>query len=351
MLEKIHEYFDEKYEAATDVRQKTDVEKTRGMVVGYALHYQNDGYKTVAIEQPFELPICDPISGESIPGATYNGIIDWVVEKDGKLGISDHKTASRVDQSYWLGLRGDQQITHYELAARQMELGLDFFLWDVILKPTIKPVKLTKKVLKELEEFGTYLGIRYEGRDWQSSEKETPKMYGSRVLREYTSNPEKYFIRREVHRGFDDVIDYLGDLNVVDSAMNRTNTEGRAIRNRSYCKSFGSLCEFHNLCFGDRTGFEEKPKREGGPGFSANSRSTSSVALYMDCRRKWYYSKVMKLQRQDKEYQEALEIGTMFHEGLEVFLRSKPSDMTIEFTGNLLKERTADENTSNETNT
>ena len=333
MLSDIHKYYDDKYEQAVSLKEKYDVEKTRSMVIAYAQHYANDGYKTVALEMPFEMPLCDPNTGEPIEGETYNGIIDWVVEKDGKIGFCDHKTASRVDNNYWLALRGDAQISHYSMFARQSGVDLDFFLWDLILKPGISPKDITKTARNELEDFGTYLDMPYRYDDWRDSKKETPKMYGMRVLLEYTNNPERYFLRREVHRNFDDIIGWLSDLSVVSTAMNRTDTEDKAIRNRSHCKAYGSLCEFHGMCFGDRSGYREKP--DGQSPFSPKSRSVSSVSDFMNCRRKWYYKKVARLEREEEEYQESLAVGTMFHEGLEIFLKSRPSSVSVDFTGNL----------------
>lgn len=303
------------------------------MAVAYCLYHANDGYKTVAVEQPLELPLYDLVTGEPIPGSTYNGIVDWICEKDGQLYFADHKTASKADHSYWENLRGDAQITTYYMAARQMGIPIQGFLWDVILKPTISPKKIPKKDKDLLAETGMYCGEPYTDTDWRTAEKETPKMYGIRVRQEYLKDPKRFFLRRIINRSNEEIFDYLQDLKLIDAAMSRTDTEEKALKNRTHCKAFNSMCDYHNMCFGDKTGYQDKEPRDSP--FSSESRSVSSVNCFLNCRRKWYYQKVAKIEPVKQEYRDALAIGTMFHHALELFLLSRPSDMTVEFQGNL----------------
>src|SRR5690606_20251344 len=138
------------------------------------------------------------------------------------------------------------QLTLYELAGLQMGFDVAGFLWDVIVKPGISPKKLTKKAIAELEN-GEYCGMAFS-EPYNGEEDETPKMYGQRVLVEYTDNPQKYFHRRVVKRTAQDILEFLEDLVCATAEMDKARTDGNLQRkNRHACKSFGSLCDFHSL--------------------------------------------------------------------------------------------------------
>lgn len=306
--------------------------------MAYCLYYRHDGYNTIDIEKPFELPLLNPTSDTFIEGASYNGILDAVLEKGGRIAVCDHKTASSVSSTYWEGLKSDPQLTLYCIAALQMGIEIDHFLWDVIVKPGISPKTITKAARKELDEFGSYCGHPYPEKDWMKAEKETPKMYGLRVFVEYTENPKKYFHRREVTRPIEELEDLLKDMCVVDSAMRRTDAVHKALKNRTHCKSFNSMCDFHNKCFGDGSGYRPRESRD--VPFSSESRSISSINTFLNCRRKWYYQKVEKIEPVRQEYKDSLHIGSMFHKGLEMFLASKPSKIKLNYQGNLCTQDT-----------
>lgn len=330
----IHEYLDGCYKSAETDQQRVDTEKVRGMSVAYCVYYEDDGYETCAIEEPFDLPILSAETGADT-GMTYNGIQDCILRRtsDGKLFGCDHKTASQVNDSYWAELKTNPQLSRYVIAAMQKGVKFDGFLWDVIQKPGISPVKLTKKAVTELEE-GSYCGMPWK-LGYNGEERETPRMYGQRVLSEYLNNPKRYFHRRPVYRTPEELLEYLGEFNHVTADMQSVKgCHEKCYRNLYACKSFGRLCDFHPICCGDDAGKGRYQPRKGQDDdaefkFSEGSLSNSQVSTFQRCRREWHYRYVEKIEPMKAEYSDALYIGTMLHKCLEFFLEEKRGDERI----------------------
>lgn len=302
------------------------------MSVAYCLHYSDDGYRTLGVEVPFDLPIYDPVTSKPI-GRNYCGVVDCILEQDGKVYFGDHKTASKIDDNYWRELKTNAQLSTYMLAAMQCGIEVEGFVWDVILKPTISPKTLTKAAKEELEG-GTYCG--YPVCDYNGETEETPKLYGLRCLSEYIKNPERFFQRRTITRTREQILDCLIELRTVANTMTHVEKEPvLQYPNRSACKSFGSLCDFHSICAGDdpeRLRYQPRQKREEGPQFAENAVSHSQQSCFLRCRREWTHRYLDKIEPLKPEYRDSLYMGTMVHKSLELFLASRPAGRTITLT-------------------
>jgi hypothetical protein len=333
-VQQIHTYLDDCYKAAENDQQRYDIEKTRGMAVGYAVHYENDGYETLGVEEAFDLPIIDPETEEP-SGRTYNGIEDCLLRRreDGKLIICDHKTATKVDDNYWAELKTNPQLSRYWLSRIQRGFQPDGFLWDVILKPGISPKDLTKKAVKEITEEYTYCGLPWR-HGYNGEEKETPKMYGQRVLADYLTDPKRFFIRRTLYRQGEDLLEFLKELCAVTAEMKSVEGDiARCPRNLYACKSFNRMCDYHPICCGDDAGkgrYQPRKKAdEDEPKFIEGSISNSQVSTFQRCKREWHYRYVEKIEPMRPEYSDSLYIGSMMHKCLEFYLDEKRGDETI----------------------
>lgn len=343
-------FFDTEYQKATTDNARYDVEKTRGIVRAYADHYRNDTYRTVAVEKSFELPMIDTRTEEIMPGITYCGKIDCILEQDGVLCLADHKTTSKVDDAYWRELATNPQITHYMMAAEQMQLPVREFLWDVIVKPNPKagPMKLKgqgvkKSIMADLEE-GYWCGVLYPYDDWKNSDVETPRMQGIRTYLEMTKNPQNYFFRRTLRRKPDDILEWLEEINLVADRQTAVSTVKDTVRNQSNCKAFNSLCDYHDLCAGydpQRMNYRRK-ESSGQSDFTSTAMSVSSINEYLSCERKWFHRKYERLEKLGAEYRQSLVVGDLLHRALEVWLSYRKSDITIEFTGCVCKQCTGE---------
>lgn len=337
-LQKSHQHLDDCYKEAETDSKKYDIERVRAMVVAYHSHYANDGCKALAIEEPFDLPVIDTKTGKPL-GRNYCGVVDAIVELEGKTWFVDHKTTSRLSDDYWTELQTNPQLTHYLLAARQVGIEAAGFLWDVVLKPTIEPKKLPKKSIEEIEA-GSYCGFPIDVKDYCDSEghynqgeKEPPKLYGLRCLSEYLADPGRFFQRQKVYRNGEQLLDYLTDLNVISQTMDRVAQEERLqYPNRYACKSFGRMCDFHSICRGDdpeRLHYRPKGPNPESRQFSKGSLSVSQVGTHLRCRKEWMFRYVDQIEPMRPTYDDSLAMGSMFHKCIEFFLEDRRADRSV----------------------
>lgn len=336
ILTDINAYFDQKVLECPYQNRQFDIEKSRAIAIAYHSTYRDDQYQTKAIEEAFDLPIYD-IATQKPTEHRYCGIVDAIVEKNGKLWLADHKTTSRLSPMYWDELKTNPQLTHYLLAARQMGLQVSGFMWDVIVKPGISPMvnkNMDKKYLTELET-GYYCGFPFA---WDGEKRETPKMYGLRCLSQMIDQPGKYFDRRLIQRSDQELLSYAKELcYIVKEQEAVKHNPSMQYRNLKSCTKYNSMCEYHSLCCGEedlenthlyqiKPDTEQKERKT-----PVDSISTSRIECYLTCRKKWTLKYVDRVEKNVSTYQDSLEIGSMVHEALEIILGSRMSDETISF--------------------
>lgn len=114
---------------------------------------QNDDFVTVAVEQPFVVPIWAPLGDGTLRHYTFmgkpvyhEGTFDGVVRnKYGKLWLMEHKTASSFPSSQML--RVDFQVSFYMLAAQQLyEEEVCGVVYNVIRK--VHPKRARTEVIR-----------------------------------------------------------------------------------------------------------------------------------------------------------------------------------------------------------
>lgn len=326
-----HRWFNSRFAEAGSDEERFDVEKARGVTCAYLLYYENDGFKPRGCEVPFTLPIEDSETGGDT-GYRYSGIVDSIVEdSDGRLWFMDHKTATNPDRSYWQELKTNPQLTQYLLAAFQMDLPVAGCIWDVIQKPAIKPKDLTKKAIAELEN-GEYCGLPFKP-GYQGEESETPQMYGLRVYSTYASQPDKYFERRKQYRSPEQLLKFLWELNQTAKEIGVLTKEDRVLPAYSACKSFGSLCEYHQICAGDdpeMAGYRGRQAVvEGDKRTASGSLSISRTSCYLTCRQKYSFRYLHKIEPIRQEYNANLSFGSLVHEAIENWLMGRIKDPIV----------------------
>lgn len=211
-------------------------------LAGYNWYYADDDHEVVAQEIPFSIKLRNPITGRVLPNVEVVGKIDKIMRSpEGTLYVPDHKSTSKgidPDSTYWNHLNLDTQTTLYPFAARQMQLAgeleycgikatdplISGAWYDVWHKPTISPKKLTQADSKKFIETGEYMGEKFEAeiapetqsgciyvngvvaeafpgkKDGTFAIRETPEMYGARLLQDVSERPEFYFARRTIPR-------------------------------------------------------------------------------------------------------------------------------------------------------
>lgn len=221
------------------------------LVKGYARRYADDLIcEYVAVEQSFDLPIINPETGRQTPIFRSAGKIDGIVRlPDGRLAVMEHKTASEdlgLDSDYWRRLAMDSQISRYVMAAGDLGYDIATTIYDVIRKPEIRPKNITKADRALATSRGDYFGlVLHEA----CPERETPAMYGARLLSDTIVRPDFYFARNEVPRLSSDLEEFRWEQWAIQRAIQEARRFGRWYRNTAHCTQYGK-CPYFDVCRG-----------------------------------------------------------------------------------------------------
>lgn len=121
---------------------------------GYVKNYPKEPWEVIANELPFELPL-----GETASYQFYLiGRIDLIVQMHGALYGMDHKTTTRLGDTYFNAFKPNQQIEGYLWGSKQM-FGVDnvqgFFINAILVAKTKTNYKrhLTTRTKAQIQEF------------------------------------------------------------------------------------------------------------------------------------------------------------------------------------------------------
>lgn len=235
----------------------TEMETVIAMIRGYYHRYAADGIlEFIACEQPFELPITNPETGRPTPTYKSAGKIDGIAKlPDGRIALVEHKTTSEsVEQGsdYWGRLLMDSQISRYVLAARAIGFDVQTTVFDVVRKPAIRPKAITKADRAAATHKGDYFGLPLTE---MCPERETPKMFGARLLADLVERPEFYFARNEIARLDSDLEEFRREQWVLQQAIRESELKSHFWgasafpRNTGACLTMGR-CPFFDTCRG-----------------------------------------------------------------------------------------------------
>lgn len=275
-------------------------------VAGWLWYYQDDDLDTLATEIKFSLPLRNPASGRALPHVTLDGMIDRIIMRGGMPMNVEYKSTSKPIDSgsiYWRRLNRDTQVSTYALAARTMQregllapngIGPDdpLFaetLYDVWHKPQIRPKLLTQGETKTFMETGEYCGQQFEavlGPDdpgdaenppsgiWITVDgtpaevkmgatpkptkktpnpetpfaiRETPEMFGARLLADIYADPGKHFARREIARTDDELRAFSFTLYAIYQSMRVSEKNGYWWQDESQCDAT-FRCPYLEVC-------------------------------------------------------------------------------------------------------
>lgn len=303
LMESVIGYMDYFYNDMPDGfdQAKWDTEKYMILyaVSGYAWHYQAKEFDVIATELPFSLPIINPDTGRKLPSARLDGIIDelWKHRKTGLIYIGERKSTTSSlggDGTFWERLALNTQVTTYLYAARMLQLGgaLEFCgvsaddpliqsaFYDVWRKPDIRPKGLTQADSKAFVETGEYFGASFDvklihagckGVDDANDTlgymqidnikktvypakkagaytiRETPEMYGNRVLANIEADPELCFERREIPRSEDALLKFARDCVKMVNLLRYSEKECAWMQHESNCK-LPFKCDYYGAC-------------------------------------------------------------------------------------------------------
>lgn len=241
--------------------EEYDVEyyTSSAIVRAYAVRWRDSHIlRYIAVEQDFDLPIINPLSGRVNTLFRNKGKIDGIAElPDGRLAIVEHKTTSddiTIVSDYWTRLRLDAQISRYYLAAQQLGYPVQTTVYDVIRKPAIRPKNVSKADRAMATADGRYFSLPLTA---ICPERETPKMFGARLEADMIERPAHYFARNEVPRLDADLDEFRLDQWATSRAIAACEADGYWPRNTNACTS-PYRCQFLDVCRGLRGDPEEQ---------------------------------------------------------------------------------------------
>lgn len=163
----------------------------------------------------------------------YAGKIDAIVRlKDGRLAVMERKTTAALDDNYWKKLEFDSQVTGYFIAARACGYDVQTVVYDVVEKPSIKPLKATANPKYKAD------GTLYAN---QRAFDETPAEYAARVF-EWVAADHRFHLK-ELPITSQRIKEWEDDYHTQKAVIRA----GAAWRNPNACVIWNP-CEFLNVC-------------------------------------------------------------------------------------------------------
>jgi hypothetical protein len=161
-------------------------------------------------------------------------------------GIVTHNTTSEdpsLGSSYRARLAMDGQVSTYFAGTDAIGMPADLVLYDVLVKPSAKPLLATPVENRRYTKAGT-LDARQRETD------ETPEAYGARCAESIGADPDRYYARIEVVRLEGEMRDYAFDVWQLARQIRDGERLGAHPRNPDACFRFGSPCAFWDACTG-----------------------------------------------------------------------------------------------------
>ena len=263
-----------------------DLARAQALLIGYDARWADEPYEVLGVEQEFRAPLpydgpLDPAApwvyggAETRPPWTMGGKLDALVrDQRGDIYVVEHKTTSEdasPGSAYWARLRLDGQVSLYHLGAAALGYEVAGVLYDVLVKPALKPERATPEAARKWTKARTVkcpacrgplpgcatcggtgkLEVEpprlYAG---QRDKDEAPEDYRARLVQELASDPDRYFRRAVVVRLDRERRQHLQELRAWAQRMG---ADGEAPTNPDACTRYGSVCPFLGLCTGERT--------------------------------------------------------------------------------------------------
>lgn len=215
--------FQRAIELATDFSE-IEVATLQGMLKGYFDEYaEREIVQTLHPETEFRYPLAGSRSFD------VAGKIDGLaVLKDSRLSLFEHKTSGEdiaPDSEYWTRLRFNPQIYQYVLASRALGWDVQYVIYDVARKPSIR-----------------------------QKQNETAEAFAERLYADTRERPEFYFARREVPILDQDVCEFEVQRLALSKQILFFRSAARSARKteHGWPRNCGGMtcryCEFEGFC-------------------------------------------------------------------------------------------------------
>jgi ATP-dependent helicase/DNAse subunit B len=278
-------HLNERYTVVPDNKTPFEWETERTWLtmafIAYCWKYEGEHYETLVTEHHFEVPIINPDTGRPdriLP--KLRGKIDRLCKVGDRIMAVEYKTTGSPidsDSDYWLKLRLDTQVSVYSYAAMRDGWQVQGTLYDVLRKPRSKPRLLTqaevKRVIKDGEWYGGPVAVKITEDDegkvtqvwangvetteikngakgWQF--RETPEMFGFRLLHDMYENPDNYFARKEIARTTKELRQFEVELYNIAVTIGLMRRLDNFYHNEQSCDN-PYPCQYKPICLHGRT--------------------------------------------------------------------------------------------------
>jgi hypothetical protein len=226
---------------AVDEYEQARIEE---LLRGYDARWHGQDYEVLGVEEEFGVPLINPATWQ--PSRTWRlaGKVDARVRlADGRVAVVEHKTTSEniePGSDYWLRLAMDHQLSAYLLGAETLGDSPTACIYDVVLKPALRPLRATPPDARKYTRDGRLYANQREA-------DETPDEYRLRLREALAAEPERYFQRREIPRTESQLVEFLQDAWAQARSMRDDHLASRSPRNPEACFAYGR-CPFFDVC-------------------------------------------------------------------------------------------------------
>ena len=221
--------------------------KAEALIVGYDERWGGEQYETLSVEQEFVAQLVNPETGSASKTWRLSGKLDAIVrDAHGRTMIVEHKTSSediKQGSDYWKLLKMDGQISIYFAGAKSLGHDVEGCIYDVIGKPSIRPLKATPVESRKFTKDGQIYKV-------QRATDETPQEYSVRLTEDIAADPNAYFQRGVVVRLESEITEAMADVWQTAQSLRSMIVAGRSPRNPDACRRFNRVCDFFDVCTG-----------------------------------------------------------------------------------------------------
>ena len=125
----------------------------------WCAYWDGEALEVLAVEATFRLPLLNPDSGYPSRTFALKGTLDALVRLgDGRVAILEHKTTSEdpgAGGAYRTRLALDSQVSQYFEGAAALGYPADVCVYDVLVKPALKPLRATPAESRKYTKQGT----------------------------------------------------------------------------------------------------------------------------------------------------------------------------------------------------
>lgn len=243
--------FDDALRALPDAGALDPFEAARltAMLAGYDAAWGEwaRGVQVLGVELQFDHPLVNPATG--YPSLTWRmgGKIDALVRlPDGRVAVVEHKTSSdkaEPGSAYRARLAMDGQVSAYIEGAQALGYPADLVVYDVLVKPALRPLLSTPPEARRFTKAGTLYAS-------QRAQDEDPAEYRERLLAALGEAPEQHYLHVEVVRLEGEREEHRYDTWQLGKMIREGELSGFAPRNPDACHRYGSPCPYWPVCTG-----------------------------------------------------------------------------------------------------